>query len=273
MAYAQSAMLHICVDLASAPDGIRRITGERDSHGAQCLLGDARTTNASGVSPWILACPSDRINRWLPRSVALAREFPAVTWLFGPLPTGELVSRMKRRADVQFADGSELILRFFDPRILFELNAMFSKKTHLSFFSLTERWCALDRDGSMFEVTSEVHLDGDSLKAPVALNEVEERALLLASEAGQVLAETLKRWPGDLLNAKPQARFELAKVCCSEAESMGFDNLADKVLFLMHVAAQPPGYLQTPEWFELRELLRGGQRTLISLFEESETTP
>lgn len=273
MAYAQSAPLHICVDLASAPEGLRRVTGERNLHRAQCLLGNARTTNASDVSPWILACPQDRIDSWLSRSVALAKEFPAVTWLFGPLPTAELVSRMRRRVDVQFTDGSELLLRYFDPRILFELKAALSEETRLAFFSPAERWCALDRDGSLFEASSNFSPDGDPLNAPLVLNESEEQALLLASEAGQVLAETLKRWPDDLLRIRPQARFDLVKRCCLEADSTGSGNLADKVLLLMHVAAQAEGYLQTPEWLALRELLRRKERTLLSLFEESGTSP
>jgi len=237
-----------------------------------CLLDDARTMNASGVSPWVLPCPRDRVEAWLPRSLALSEESPAVTWLFGPLSSNELLVRMRRRVDVQFTDGSELLLRYFDPRILFELNSVLSEEARLAFFSLAERWCALDRDGSLFEASSKFSRDGDPLTAPFVFTEAEEQALLLASEAGQVLAETLKRWPDDLLRERPQARFELAKACCVESEVAGFDNLADKVLFLMHVAAQSPGYLQTPEWFGLRDLLREGKRTLISLFEESETT-
>lgn len=272
-AYADKVPLHICVDLASAPDGLRRITGQRESHGAMCLLDDARTMNASGVSPWILPCPRDRLETWLPRSIALAEESPAVTWLFGPLSSDELLARMRRRIDVQFPDGSELLLRYFDPRILFELNAVLAHETRLAFFSLAERWCALDRDGSLLEASSKLELDGDPLNAPLVLNESEEQALLLASEAGQVLAETLKRWPDGLLRIRPQARFDLARVCCLEADSTGCGNLADKVLLLMHFADQSQGYLQTPEWFALRDLLRGRKRTLLSLFEESETSP
>lgn len=270
---AETAPLHVCIDLASAPDGLKRITGSSRPLEAVCLFEEARTTNAADASPWLLSCPANRIDSWLPRSLALAKESPSVTWLFGPLETEELRSRMVRRLDVMFKDGTELMLRIFDPRILSELNIALSSETHSHFFSLCEHWCSLDRNGSLFEVISKFAATTDPMDTSLILNELEEHALLLASEAGQVLAETLKRWPDDLLKIPPKDRFNLSKDCCVEANKSGLDNLADKVLLLMHAADQPQGYLKTPEWFALRELLVSGKRTLISLFQEPDTAP
>ena len=187
--YAEESSLYICIDLASAPKGLKQITGEQHPELATCLLGHAQTTKTAKVLPWILSCPADRIDAWLPRSITMASDSPSVSWVFSPLSRQELHDRMLRRSDVQFCDGTELMLRFLDPRILFELDSVLSESHHSAFFSFAHRWCALDRDGTLQEIATRLELTQDPLEETLILDTAEERALLLVSEAGQVLTK------------------------------------------------------------------------------------
>lgn len=265
--------VHISVDLASAPDGLRRITGGNVGDaglGARCLFEDARTTDAHAVSPWLLKVPNAKRTTWLSRSVSVAVDCPAVLWLIGGPPTQELFDRMTRRLDVTLSDGTDMLLRYFDPRILHELHCHLDAKAHASFFGVCDQWCYLNRDAELCEISAQPVPPVDSLSSPLVLSTDTEQALLVATEAGQVLVETLKRWPADLQRMRRQDQFELAKACCTEAQAMGLDNLADEVLLLMYLAGHPEGYLRSQDWAAVKRKLLAKQVTLPSLLESGD---
>lgn len=267
--HAGQAPLHICVDLASAPDGLKRVTGIKQPEGARSLFENALTTDADKVAPWLVPCPTSMISAWLQKSVLLAQDAPAVTWIFGSLSTAELQERMTRRLDVQLSDGSEFMLRYFDPRVLSELDAVLVKKERTNFFSFAQRWSYLNRDAKLCEISMTTIQTSDFFASPFRLDQSVEAELSLATEAGQVLSETLKRWPDALLRRTPQARFDLAKTCCQEATLANADNLADKVLLLIHAADQADGYMTTPTWLAHRNQIVAGELQIPSLINVS----
>jgi hypothetical protein len=267
--HAEHVPLHICVDLASAPDGLKRVTGVKQPQGARSLFENALTTDADKVAPWLVPCPTAVSSAWLSRSLLLAQDTPAVTWIFGSLSTAEIQERMTRRLDVELSDGSEFMLRYFDPRVLSELDEVLVDHQRAHFFSFAERWCYLNRDAELCEISVTTTQASEFFVSPFRPDQSVEAALALATEAGQVLAETLKRWPDDLLRRTPQARFDLAKASCQEAVLGNADNLADKVLLLMHAADQADGYLKTPTWLAHRNQIVVGTLQISSLINVS----
>jgi hypothetical protein len=274
--HAAHSPLHLCVDLARAPDGLRRITGSsghQPPEHARNLFDTALTTDADAVSPWLLPCPDAKRQIWLSRSLALAREQPAVLWLFGSLPTVELLQRMSRRLDVTLNDGTELLLRYFDPRILQELDQALSPDPHSEFFGLCERWCYLNRDGQLCELVPQTVAAVDAIHSPWRLHEQTEQALTLATEAGQVLADTLQRWPDGLQRRLPQAQFDLAKDCCAEADALQLNTLDDKMLLLALASQQKGDYLATPAWADAKQAIAQGTTKLAALLTTQGTLP
>lgn len=265
--WAQEHPLHICVDLASAPDGLRQITASKHPVGAHNLFENAGTTDAGSVAPWLLPVEPNMIGKWLPRSYQLALDGPAVTWIFGDLPTPVLVHRLVQRLDVELGDSTPLMLRFFDPRILSELHTCFPNELASEFFSIGSRWAYLNRDAALQSIVANSASGADALKIPVVLNNVEEQALVLASDAGQCLSETLKRWPDDLRKRTPQARFDLAKLACIHSEHLGLGSLSDKVLLLMLAAGEDDAYFSSTKWKTAEHALRSRQTTLQQLLE------
>jgi hypothetical protein len=200
----------------------------------------------------------------------LAKDAPAVIWLFGQLSLDSLLERMMRRLDVNLSDGTELLLRYFDPRIVAELDQACDDEERQSFFGMCDRWCYLDRNGNLREIRASPRGALDTYSSPLVLTERIESALMLATEAGQVLAETLHRWPVDLQRLLPLSRFDLAKACCTEGDAMKLPSLADKVLLMMHVAEQGCDYLKSPVWAVRRQELVAGRLTLKGLLQMDE---
>lgn len=266
-AWAQEHPLHICVDLASAPDGVRQITANKQPAGALNLFENAGTTDAGSVAPWLLPVEPALIGKWLPRSYQLALNVPAVTWIFGDLPTPMLANRLVQRLDVELGDGTPLMLRYFDPRILTVLHACLRSERADHFFSIGRRWAYLDRNAALQSIVGDTSPVADPLMTPLVLSNEEEQALVLASEAGQCLNETLKRWPDDLLKRLPQARFDLAKEACLKCDSVGLTSLADKVLMLMLAAGEDDAYFSSTKWTAVEPTLRSKQTTLQQLLE------
>lgn len=265
--WAQEQPLHICIDLASAPDGLRQVTSNTQPPGAINLFQNAGTTDASAVAPWLLPVEPSVRDKWLSRSYRLATEVPAVTWLYSDLTTPELAQRLARRLDVTLGDGTQLMLRFFDPRILDELNGCLNKDLAAQYFSIGTRWAYLNRDLSLQHITSNSPTTDDPLRTPIMLGNTEEQALVLASEAGQTLKETLQRWPDDLFTRPAQARFDLSKQACTEGDALGLTSLADKVCLLMLAAGEADGYFVSPQWMTHKQALQSRQTTLLQLLE------
>jgi Domain of unknown function (DUF4123) len=270
-AKAKQHPLHMCVDLASSPIALMRLTGSTQPSGAKSLFEDVGTTDASTVSPWLVPCAEHEIKYMLTKSISLARDTPSVLWLFGPLSTEELFRRMVSRTEVAFADGTELLLRFFDPRIVAELQAVLDDKQQEDFFGLANSWCYLNRNFELCEIECGAVPDRDAFSQPLVLTDTQESGLVLASEAGQVLNETLQRWAQPLMTRAPQARFELAKVVCRLAEEFKLDGLADKVLLLMYLAEQADGFVQSTQWKTTAAKLSAGTLSMTRLLETEET--
>jgi hypothetical protein len=265
--------LHICVDLASSPNALTRLTGSMQPVGARCLFEDAGAANASAVAPWLVPCEQNDIKHLLTKSISLARDAPSVLWLFGPLSTDELCRRMTRRTEVSFADGSELLLRFFDPRIAAELQTVLEAKQQEEFFGLANSWCYLNRNFEICEIECGAVPSHDTFSQPLVLTDTQEHALVLASEAGQVLNETLQRWAQPLMTRAPQARFELAKEVCQLAAELKLSGLADRVLLLMYLSEQADGFVQSTQWKAVAAKLSAGTLSMTRLLEAEETEP
>ena len=137
------------------------------------------------------------------------------------------------------------------------------------YFSIGSRWAYLNRDLGLNHVSGNTQPDSDPLMSPIVLTGIEEQALMLASEAGQTLNETLQRWPEDLLRRSPQARFDLAKQACIHSENLGLPSLADKVRMLMLAAGEDDAFFSSTRWVANELSLKSGQTTLTQLLEST----
>jgi hypothetical protein len=89
---------------------------------------------------------------------------------------------MTRRLDVELSDGSEFMLRYFDPRVLSELDEALVEKERDVFFAFSEKWLYLNRDAKLREISPHKIAPIDQFVSPLRIDKGTEAALILATE-------------------------------------------------------------------------------------------
>jgi hypothetical protein len=263
--------LYAIVDLASAPGGLTAVAGKAHDDGL-CLFDHALADRARNASPWLIPLDNAGGDRRLARSCALARRAPAVVWLASDLPVQALFQRLERRLDVRFADGTELLLRYFDPRILDLLHAHLEPANRASLFRAAHGWVWLDRDGMLQRHEADDAALADEAALPMQLTATEEAALVAATQAGQVLTQTLARWPADLMRLNGSARFALARRACAQADALRLHSLSRQVQLLMLAAAHGADYFDGPAWPTHAARIAGDPEELVHLLDHAPQT-
>lgn len=124
----------------------------------------------------------------------------SVILLTSPLQMDCMKSRLSVRLNVKLSENMEAMLRFFDPRVLESLVSVFSNGQAKKFFSLADELRYVDREGKMVVIESHFAYE-EEFVSPLVLTQLQEDALLGASEIDQVL---------DLLRSNlPQAMAKL----------------------------------------------------------------
>lgn len=269
---ASGCRAYILIDLASAPAALSDLlgSGKKSEHAINLLERDG-VAGADAVAPWLVPVPASELGQqWMDRSWAIACQFPAVLWLSSTLSTEDLCDALVRRLALKHEDHSEWLFRYYDPRVFIEVVEAMKPHELQALLAPATNWSYLDRDGQFNTVASRGSRDEgwrDALPNPWLLGSEAEAALLLATEAGQVLHETFRLWPQDLERRTAMAQFQLAKRTCQEAELHGFDNLGDKVLLLMHSAESVDNYFDSAQWAQDLAEMRAKKFTLRQFME------
>lgn len=245
---ASRALVHATIDLAAAPKGLRYLGIGHER--ASCLFEGALVDDGDTVAPWLIGQISPNLLRL---TQDLARESPAVTWIVSSLPVRDLAQRLRHRVDAVLPGDQSVILRYYDPRVLHELAGCLSGITRESMFSIGTKWLYMDRDACLRAIELQLPDGPDPLKNPLALDSTAESALLTASEAGQALRQANERAPVLMLASSAGQRFELAKRCVLELDSVNVDSFPATVGLLIIAADRPAQWLDSPEWQASRE--------------------
>jgi hypothetical protein len=171
------------------------------------LFEHSKEANALAVAPILILAGHDRHLR-MPRSLLRWIEehgiyTSSVIMLSSRLDIQCMKNRLIRRLDVRLSEEMEVMLRFFDPRVLESLIITLSTDQANTFFSPAEEWRYMDRTGRLNAIISNFS-DEENLFTPLVLSQQQEFALLQASEKDQVL-DLLRSNVPSLMAALPLA--------------------------------------------------------------------
>lgn len=224
------------------------------------------------VLPMLLAWPEDDLTRnWLlPRSVQWAKDLFAVTWLRSRLGLEELAQALGRRMDARLEDGTELLLRFADARILKSLQLHIESAQRATLFAPVEQWWYLDRE----EMLQALPLDGQSGAAagspPLCLTQVQLGALMDAAEPDTVLMLMDKVFP-DLLTALPSPeRYRFVTQHIARAKDLGMDASMDFATYCAISRKHGEAFYERPWWQGTVKQVQRGQLTWRSALTSEE---
>lgn len=90
------------------------------------------------AGPWLLeiSSPSDsQLSR-----LARLEEAHGVSWIYAEQPMHGLAQLLQLYLDVQLPDGRQSLLRFWDPRVLYQLTQVLSEEQLRAFCGLIDEW-------------------------------------------------------------------------------------------------------------------------------------
>jgi hypothetical protein len=265
---AEGLSLFVTVDLAAAPEAIGQL-GVPAEDGFN-LMGESQVEDIAAVGVWLLPLDGRDRDLRIARSLAIAEARPAVVWLASTLSTSSLAEGLRRRMDVQLADREELLLRYFDPRVLPEWVDCLGPTQRASFLAPALRWMWLDRAGELTMVSGHPTPDREPLDRPLQLDVRQEERLIDVSEANRALTLMLDDAPETLEALPVKLHYPLARRCGMELNALGLNSLGRRMAFMSVVA--PCGdvdpFFESQLWHSIRARLSAGSITFDHALEE-----
>lgn len=152
----------------------------------------------------------------------------ACSLLVSPLSMPELVQHLRRYLDVTLADGSEMMMRFYDPRVLPFWFSLLSASYLADLGAGVVEWAFFDHRLELCWLT----LDGPNAKAPEARFPFE----ITAQQEQQLMRQCQVHTLLDRLHADPVSmlakvalgnRYTILSVLIGKAHGYGFDGMGD----------------------------------------------
>lgn len=233
------------IDLANMPEKAERIRGELKAAGAICLIGDRRA-EAERASPWLLnTTGSDIVLNWTAR---LATQHSAVTWLVSPLDMSALTEALSHRMDARLPDGDDVLLRFFDPRVLPVLHRVLDPQQRAAFFSIASEWSFVGRDRQVQRLDSVIPGPTHTFGPPLSLTMQQFTELLDAAEVDAVMPEVVRQAPEEFLAIPAPKRAAFTQTWLDRATSLGLSAHSDRVGLVLLALRLGPGFDQRAPW-------------------------
>lgn len=154
----------------------------------------------------------------------------AVIMLASPETPASIRSRLEARLNAKLSEDMDAMLRFFDPRVLEQLQKVLSVEQARLFFSPAEKWWYVDRSGKF--VGHDAEFDPvEKFELPLALSEDQEFQLLEASEPDQVLG-VLRENASFLVSSLPlHTQYQYVVRQIQAARELGLSSTVDFVLY------------------------------------------
>ncbi|SDC89488.1 protein of unknown function [Massilia sp. PDC64] len=216
-------------------------------------------TSALAVAPiLVLVCKKNR--RVAPRSLlewtANNGTFSSsIVILASPLDLDEIGERLSSRLDARLSDNLEVMLRFFDPRVLGSLIKIMPEDQKNAFLGLAESWAYVDRAGDLIDISVTFN-DRENFSTPFAISQQQEFALLEASEIDQVLDVLRSNFPDSLALIKKPEQSTFVACQIDSARKLGFNSVLQFSLHAARLLLEGDGFVNSPVYPEFLDEVR-----------------
>lgn len=270
------ARLYALIDLANCQRHVNDTLRTLKSHSGACVLGEL-CDEAERASPWLVEIPlHDSTSRLIDWSVGVAHGSPCTSWLSSTLGLPGLRTMLRARTDAQLPDTHDVLLRYFDPRILPALYNLLGPAHPSGFFAIGQSWQYLDREHELQTLALLSPADPDPFMSPLQLSSAQFDELLASSEIDSVVPELMREAPAEFAALKPTTRIRFTQQWLARANEWGIDQFPDRVILCVLALKLGEGFYQQPEWKDaLTTMKQRGQRlsqVIAHVLHEQETS-
>lgn len=266
-------IVYLLVDLAADAQALSYLTGSQRPAHARCLFEGTNDASAAAAAPWLWPLPDQAPRRRLAlsRAVELATRRPCLSAICSRLPMDGLFRRLQRRLDVLLPGEHEILLRYYDPRVLSELPHCLRPALMERFLAVGRRWITVDQrgDACVLHCTSP---ETDPLTDPLRLDEGEEERLLVLSECNHLAVELDIAAP-DAWQQMPSAhRWPWIQRAHSVSQQLGLQSFDDRLRLCLLTLREGEGFETQVRWKERLQPLVEGKATLLQVIESQVQT-
>ncbi|MET3119969.1 hypothetical protein AAKU64_004217 [Undibacterium sp. GrIS 1.8] len=225
---------------------------------------------ALSVAPLLFVIPSDQTNLrnnqlfdWIGEHGTYTS---SLSFLASPLSLQDLARGLRLRLDAVLPDEMEVMLRFFDPRILEALVSVLSDHQKQAFFSLARSWWFVDRRGQLQRIQTSFSAtdftESLAIEFPFTLTTAQEGALLDASEPDQV-AQLLQSNAQEEYQALPlDQRYDFILKYSAAAKQLGIEALHELALYCAVALLQGEAFATRANWSLVLQAVKNKQISL-----------
>lgn len=236
---------------ATRMKSIRRL----DSIEKHALLNRELDACSDGATPFLLraegALGESREARAIRQLCADGCYACAISVLDSPLELRDMAASLTARCNVELPDHLEMLLRFFDTRIMEPLMDAFTLSQTVDFVSCTTEWYYAGRGGELELVSAPVRTGTDSFMSPLRLSAEQQAALIDAGEADAVVDLLARGDVAPLLDLPFAERHAAVVHCLREAHSWGLSTIPEVTAYCtlsLHAGAD---FSRRMPWSEL----------------------
>lgn len=245
---------------ASIPRPVRSVV-EREA----VNLFATRTNNVDAleVAPRLLSLPVAASNPMQAFIGAQDAEMPWGTLVSSPLPLSHLADRLRRRIDVT-AEGKDMMLRYWDSRVMLSLHSVLADATRDRLFAFGKQVLVSDRRGGCFVFDLNCPNDDPVETSRIAFDREEMLALGQASRVDAVLSLLRQGNPEALDALADTERYPLAKSQLDTCLEHGLRSPRDHALALNIAIEHGPRWWDDEAWTSVLEQAK--QATLLKAY-------
>lgn len=239
----------------------------------QALLGQGGDACEDGATPFVIRIDGR------PDEGARARPLHAVCqtgqWacalhlIDSPLPLQGLAHALSERCLARLSDGQEMLLRYFDTRVLAAMCDVLRPTQMQDLVSCTSAWWFANRGGEWASMNVLGWPGEERFQAPWQLSLEQEHALLDASEADAMIDLLTRQGQPALLALPYGERYPAIRELLAQGKAWGLDGITDLSAYCTLGLSQGRTFSQAEPWQSALQQVREGRMPFIQAIEQA----
>jgi hypothetical protein len=188
----------------------------------------------------------------------------AVSWIASPLDMLSLAARLGNRMDACLTENIDVLLRFYDSRILSSLQSALDAGQSSNFFNLAHGWWYASRSGELQSCECNF-AEEDAFASPLAISQTQETHLTELAFPDAVL-EQLLDGQGDLLtsmNRAQQHAFVVRQI--AHAKELRLESFTNLLAYCVIALVEGEEFYTRMPWQEKIDAIRTGKALFTEL--------
>lgn len=232
------------------------------------LFGQSDEACRDGATPFVLRTDfSTGLRSLLQELMDAACYACALSQIDTSLDIRTLADALTRRCEVLLPDGMEMLLRYFDTRVLMSLLDVLTIEQRRSFLSCASDWWYADREGAMVPSGCNGEADADVFPTPLELSADQERAMIDAAEPDAVIDFIRSSGRHPLFDIPYSQRYPIVHNLVDRARHWGLEDIPDFAAFVTVALSVSSDFDILRPWNELLPQVKAGELTFGTVLE------